>query len=86
MTISSYCKSRGMTLAQYKQYEINIKTTAQAIFDLAKSLHKTGTGIYYPVNEIITYTGQHTQQEQFILNALSALGMDFYNNREEWRI
>jgi len=86
MDMATYCKRQGMTLAQFEQYQTNIKTTAQALFDLAKSLHKTDTGIYYPINEIMTYTGQHTQQEQFILNALCALGMEFYNDRTEWRI
>ena len=62
MDMATYCKSQGMTLPQYKQYQSNIKTAAQVLFDLAKSLHKTGTGMYYPINEIMTYTGQHTNR------------------------
>jgi tRNA G26 N,N-dimethylase Trm1 len=75
-----------MTLEQYKQYAENIKTIANAIFQLAKSLHKTDTGVYYSVNEILTYTGVHTQQETFIINELKSLGMESYNNNTEWRI
>jgi hypothetical protein len=86
MTISNFCHSQGMTIDQYKQYEANIKTTAQALFQLAKTLHKTDTGVYYSVNEILTYTGIHTIQEQFIINELKLLGMEFYNNNTEWRI
>jgi hypothetical protein len=86
MTIANYCKSQNMTLAQYEQYTSNIKIIASTIYSLAKTLHKTDTGIYHPINEILTYTGIHTQQEQFIINELKQLGMEFYNNNTEWRI
>ena len=86
MNMSNYCKSEGMNFEQYEQYETNIKTVAQAIYSLAKSMHKTDTGVYYPVNEILTYTGIHTPQEGFIINELKSLGMEFYNNNTEWRI
>jgi len=86
MTMSNYCHAEGMSFAQYEQYQANIKTIASAIFTLAKTLHKTDTGVYYPVGEIITYTGIHTPQEDFIINELKSLGMEFYDNNTEWRI
>jgi hypothetical protein len=34
MEMSKYCKQKGMTLEEYEQFEVNIKSTAKTIISL----------------------------------------------------
>lgn len=78
MNMATYCKSHGMTLEQYKQYEQNIKTSAAAIYELSKAMHKHDTGVYWPITDIIPWN-QNTNKdnELFIITELKKLNMEF---------
>lgn len=84
MTIASYCKSKGMNLEQYKNYEQNIVNAAQAIITLIKQNYKIDTGVYYPVNDILTFSSDPITKS-FIIQALKQLGVEFYDNNTLWR-
>ena len=85
MEMSKYCKQKGMTLKEYKQFETNIKNTALAIYQTALTLHKADTGIYYPVTEIISFLSD-IDVKCFIIQALKALNMEFYDNSTLYRV
>lgn len=83
MNMSLYCKNQGMTLDQYKQYQANIKATAEAIILNIKQSYKTGTGMYHNVNEILKSDKNETYY--YILQELKNQSVEFINNNTEWR-
>ena len=77
MRMSLYCKQKGMTLAQYKQFQANINSAASTIFENSKAIHKHDTGVYYPINDIINISNGLTDTTYFIIDALKKLHMEF---------
>mgnify|MGYP001003469792 CR=1 FL=1 len=77
MRMSLYCKQKGMTLAQYKQFQANINSAASTIFENSKLIHKHDTGVYYPLNDIINISNGLTDTTYFIIDALKKLHMEF---------
>ena len=77
MRVSLYCKQKGMNLAEYKQFQANINSTALAIYKNSETIHKHDTGVYYPLNDIMNTVNGITDNDYFIMDALKKLGMEF---------
>jgi len=84
MNMANYCKSQGMNLSQYETFKQNIINTASAIIQYIKSMYKTDTGIYYPINEILS-SSSNTDMKQFIIQELKNQGVEFFDNNSLWR-
>ena len=80
MNMAKYCKSKGMSLQQYKQFKQNIKNTANAI----RSTITDTKGMYYPINDLLTYSPQ-SEVQPFIIQELKKLGFEFIENNSLWR-
>lgn len=87
MNMAQYCKSQGMNLDQYKQYQTNIKSAAAAILGVIKAMYKTDTGVYHATNEIISNVpGKNNEYTKgFIIQELKVLGVEFIENNTFWR-
>lgn len=72
MTLAKYCKSKGMTLQEYENFQANIINTTQTIANQTKYTH----GMYFPVNDIITYSPM-SDMRMFIIQELKKLGFEF---------
>ena len=81
MTMSKYCKSKKMTLQEYENFSANIKTIAATI----KSQLRYNNGLYFPTSEIISYN-TNSNIKCFIIQELKNLGIEFFNNCEEYRV
>jgi hypothetical protein len=84
MNMALYCKSQGMNLSQYETFKQNIINTASAIIQCIKETYKTDTGIYYPINEILSFQS-NDNMKQFIIQELKNQGVEFYDNNSLWR-
>jgi hypothetical protein len=80
MTIAKYCKNKGMTLEEYETFKNNIQQTAKAIQQQQNYTH----GMYYPVNDIITYS-PNSEIFPFIIQELKKLGFEFIENYTLYR-
>jgi hypothetical protein len=78
MNMAQYCKEKGFTLDQFKQYKSNIELTAKTLFDYSKTIHKHNTGMYFPFTDIMPWNQNTiTEQRDFIMMELRNLGMEF---------
>jgi len=84
MTITQFAKSKNMTYEEYQTLEVNIKTLADATLNKIKQLHKTDTGVYYPIDEIIHPLADHNTKA-FLIQELKRLGVEFYDNNSMYR-
>lgn len=84
MNMANYCKSQGMNLQQYKTFQQNIINTATAIIQQIKAMYKTDTGVYYPINEILSHNSNETVK-LFIIQELKNQGVEFFDNNSLWR-
>ena len=84
MTIAEYAKSKNMTYEEYQILQANIKTLAEATLQNIKQLHKTDTGVYYPIDEIIHFNADNNTKN-FIIQELKKLGVEFYDNNSLYR-
>lgn len=81
--MSKYCLELGMNLEGFLAYEQEVKTEAQEIFNKAKVIRPQDTGMYFPTSELIEVT---EQRDYFIINELKALGVEFIEDLELYRI
>lgn len=81
MNMAKYCKNKGMTLEQYETFKSNIEATAQAIKANTSYTH----GMYYPVNDIISFMSD-ADIKGFIIQELKKLGFEFIENYTLYRI
>jgi len=84
MTLCEYAKNKNYTYEEYKNLEVNIQQIAKVTLDNIKNLHKTGTGVYYPISEIINYMAD-TDIKNFIILELKALEVEFFDNNTLYR-
>jgi hypothetical protein len=84
MNMAKYCHDKGMTLEQYEQLQANIKTLAEATINNIKQLHKTDTGVYYPIDEIIHPLADHNTKA-FLIQELKKSGVEFFDNNSLYR-
>ena len=81
MTICEYCKNKGMSKEDYKNFKANIIVTAKAI---SQSLEYKG-GMYYSINELFT-TGSDEDIKCLIINELKKLNVEFKDNDTMYRV
>lgn len=81
MSLCKYCKDQGMTLEQYRNFEQNLESTAQAI---KSQLHYNG-GMYYPIAEILPHN-TNEDIESFLIQELKKLGIEFFDNDTLYRV
>jgi len=82
--LSQYAKSKNMTYEEYQNLELNIKSLAEITLEKIKSLHKTDTGVYYPIDEIIHPLADYNTKA-FLIQELKKLGVEFYDNNSLYR-
>ena len=82
MTLSKYCKNKGMNLEEYEQLKSNIKTMATALIQQIPASHKNN-GMYYPVNELIAYNT--TDIRPYLLQELRQQGIEFIEDTTLYR-
>ena len=80
MNMAKYCKKKGMTLQQYELFKQNIENTASAI----KSTITDTKGMYYPINNLFTYS-PNSELQPFIIQELKKIGFEFIENNALWR-
>lgn len=81
MRLSKFCKEQGMDINEYREYKKELETMSMDIFEKIKKIHYVGTGIYYPVSEII----KDSQEKPYIIENLKAMGVEFIRNHEFYR-
>ena len=83
MMISKYCLELGMNLEGFLEFEQEVKTEAQEIFNKAKTIRPQDTGMYFPTSELIELK---EQRDYFIVDELRRLGVEFIENLKLYRI
>lgn len=81
MTICEYCKNKGMSKEDYKNFKSNTIATAKAI---SQSLGYKA-GMYYSINELFT-TGSDEDIKCLIINELKKLNVEFKDNDTMYRV
>lgn len=84
MTLCEYARNKNYTYDEYENLEVNIKAIAGATLENIKRMHKTGTGVYYPITEIINHMTD-ADIKNFIIIELKNLGVEFYENNSLYR-
>lgn len=84
MNMAKYCKNAGMTLTEYENFKKNISITASAIAEKEK-LKKDKSGMYYPVNNILTYSPGSELQPFIIQELKQKHGFEFRENNTLYR-
>lgn len=84
MTLAQFAKSKNMTYEEYQTLEANIKTLADVTLNKIKQLHKTDTGVYYPIDEII-HPLADINIKAFLIMELKKSGVEFYDNNTLYR-
>lgn len=80
MIMSKYCKDKGFTREEYKNFKYNIKTMADVIADSTKETH----GMYYSIDQIIKYNA-NTDIKHFLIQELKKLGFEFIEDYTLYR-
>ena len=78
MNLGKYCKSKGFTKEEYKQFKLNIQAAAEAI----KSQLVYCNGMYFPTAEIVN----EGELKPFIIAELKKLNVEFFSNNELYRV
>ena len=85
MTLCDYAINKGMDIKQYEILKSNISNIADAIIQNIKNIRKIDTGVYYPINEILTISDDGNDLVPFIIIALKKKGVEFYDNNTLYR-
>lgn len=81
MDICKYCKLKGMSVQEYKNFKSNIHETAKAI----RSTLSYRGGMYYPTSTMFNWN-TNTDIKGFIINDLKTLGIEFIQDYTEYRV
>jgi hypothetical protein len=81
MSIAKYCKEKGMSKEEYKQFTYNIKEVAKAI----RSTLSYKGGMYYKVSDLFNWNAD-ADMKHFIIQELKNLGIEFFNDNIEYRV
>ena len=81
MTIAKYCKQKGFTKEEYKNFKSNIEETAKTI---KSTLHYNG-GMYYNVSNLFNWNGDPSVQ-CLIINELKKMNVEFFDNDKYYRV
>jgi len=83
MDLADYAISIGIDNADdYHALKADLDARAQDLFSYAISLHKTGTGIYWPIEELGLID---SPEDLYVLYAMKKLGLETYAG-SSWRI
>lgn len=82
--MAEYCKKSGMTLEEYEAYRANIDAQAKDIFEKKVLAVPSGTGMFYPVDELLSEV-QDEQARLFVIQSLKRLHVEFQDNTTIWR-
>lgn len=81
MNMGKYCKSKGMSKEEYKNFVSNIKATACAI---RATLGYKG-GMYYPVTDLFKYNANE-DIKHFVIQALKKIDIEFIADNTMYRV
>ena len=81
MTIAKYCKQKGLSKEEYKNFKNNIEETAKAI---RSTLHYNG-GMYYNVSDLFNWNGD-ADIKSLIINELKKMNIEFFDNDTLYRV
>ena len=81
MTIAKYCRQKGLTKEEYKNFKNNIEETAKAI---RSSLHYNG-GMYYNVSDLFNWNG-NADIKCLLINELKKMNIEFFDNDRLYRV
>lgn len=80
MPIAEYCHNKGMSAQEYETFRSNLKATAKSITDQQIYTH----GMYYPVNNILTYS-PNSDMRILLINELKKNGFEFIEDYTLYR-
>ena len=81
MTIAKYCKQKGFTKEEYKNFKNNIEETAKTI---RSSLHYNG-GMYYNVSDLFNWNAD-ADIKCLLINELKKMNIEFFDNDTLYRV
>lgn len=81
MSIAKYCKEKGMSKEDYKQFASNIKETAKVM----RSTLSYNGGMYYKVSDLFKWNANE-DMKHFIIQELKNLGIEFFQDNELYRV
>ena len=81
MTIAKYCKQKGFTKEEYKNFKNNIEETAKV---LRSSLHYNG-GMYYNVSDLFNWNAD-ADIKCLLINELKKMNIEFFDNDTLYRV
>lgn len=81
MSIAKYCKEKGMSKEDYKQFVSNIKEVAKSI----RSQLTYKGGMYYNVSDLFNWNSDENMKH-FIIQELKTLGIEFFDNEQLYRV
>lgn len=88
--LSHWAYEHGLSLEQYEELEAKIAVEARRLVAAAAKLRKTGTGVYYPVEELIPPDVRARYKEKglydYLLAVLISEGVEYYDSRTLYRL
>ena len=81
MTIVKYCKQKGLSKEEYKNFKNNIEETAKAI---RSTLHYNG-GMYYNVSDLFNWNAD-ADIKSLIINELKKMNIEFFDKDTLYRV
>ena len=81
MTIAKYCKQKGLSKDEYKNFKNNIEETAKSI---RSTLHYNG-GMYYNVSDLFNWNAD-ADIKYLIINELKKMNIEFFDNDTLYRV
>ena len=81
MTIAGYCKQKGLSKEEYKNFKNNIINTAKAI---RSTLHYNG-GMYYNVSDLFNWNAD-ADIKCLLINELKKMNIEFFDNDTLYRV
>ena len=81
MTIVKYCKQKGLSKEEYKNFKNNIEETAKTI---RSTLHYNG-GMYYNVSDLFNWNAD-ADIKCLIINELKKMNIEFFDNDKLYRV
>ena len=81
MTIAGYCKQKGFSKEEYKNFKNNIINTASAI---RSTLHYNG-GMYYNVSDLFNWNAD-ANIKCLLINELKKMNIEFFDNDRLYRV
>lgn len=85
MEMSKYCKRKGFSRDEFKEYAEKVESTALKSKETAISLHGQDNGVYYSIGEILK-KGKDEDFYYFVIDAMKKIGFEFILEKGLYRI